>query len=115
MTDETNITVGELARSVSSVLIRLEGLARRLEDGQFVRTEMHNLYKENVNLALMQAQEKIRTLGEDKVDKAEYQALQKRVVEIEDSKKWLERLVLGFIILTILGVILAASGGVSVK
>ena len=109
MTDD-GIGVGELARQVRDVFSRLEGLATRLEN-QFVRTDIFNLYKENVNTALAAVQEKNRGLESDKVDKASFDALQSRVAQLEDERKWLTRLVIGFIILGILGAVFVASGG----
>ena len=110
MSDSEGISVGELARQVRDVLTRLEGLAIRLET-QFVRTDIFALYKENVNTALMGAQEKIKTHDDSKVDRSAFSALETRVSQLEDERKWLIRLVIGFIILGVLGAVFAASGG----
>lgn len=109
-TEGDGIGLGELARQVRDVFVKLEGLATRLESGQFVRSDVFALYRENVNQALAGIQEKIKALAEDKVEKSDLRALEARVAALEDERKWLIRLVLGFIVLGILGAIFVASG-----
>lgn len=128
---DESVTVGELARQVRDVFSRFEGLARRLEDGQFVRTDLYGLYKENVNQSLFALEraveslekskasqaahivvvDKVKDLEDDKVDRTEHTSLVDRVAQLEDDKKWLVRLVIGFIVLGVLGAIFVASGG----
>ena len=55
----------------------------------------------------------MKALDTDKVDKTVFDAVVARVAQLEDDKKWLVRLVLGFIVLGILGAIFVASGGTS--
>lgn len=130
MPPDDSVTVGELARSVRDVFGRLEGLARRLEDGQFVRTDIYILYKENVNQALAALErrvsemesskvsktaheglvEKVSSLDSDKAEKSTLASMDARVAQLEDDKKWLVRLIIGFIILGVLGAVFAASG-----
>lgn len=110
MTNGDGISVGELARQVRDVLTRLEVLASRLET-QFVRTDIFNLHREGVNAALAGMQEKTKTHDDSKVDKVSFTALETRVSQLEDERKWLIRLVFGFIILGVLGAVFAATGG----
>lgn len=104
--------LGELSRQVRDVFARFEGLARRLEDGQFVRTDLYVLYRESVNTALASLQERVKALDTGKLEKTDLDSLEKRVAQLEDDKKWLVRLVLGFIVLGIMGAVFAVSGGV---
>lgn len=117
MTEGDGIGLGELARQVRDVFVKLEGLATRLESGQFVRSDVFALYRENVNQALAGVQDKIKVLSEDKADKAEvtstFRSMEARIAALEDERKWLTRLVLGFIILGILGAIFVASWATS--
>lgn len=127
---DEGISLGELSRRLTDVFTRFEGLARRLEEGQFVRTELYLVYKEQVNAALSGVQQKTRELenhkasktafsgleskvkeiDNDKVDKTEFASLVSRVTKLEDDKTWLVRLVIGFIILAVLGVYFASGG-----
>jgi hypothetical protein len=104
------IGVGELARQVRDVFAKLESLATRLESGQFVRTDIFGLYRENVNQALAGLEKEAKSIQDGKVAHADFKALEARVVALEDERKWLIRLVLGFIILGILGAIFVATG-----
>ena len=113
---DENITVGELARGMRDVFTRLEGLARRLEDGQFVRTDLYLVYRESVNqslaalhtsVATLEAGKASRTVVDMKVDKNVYDGLDKRVADLEDGRTWLVRVVGAFVILTVLGVAFA--------
>lgn len=87
---DDNYTIGELARMVAGALARMESLAARLEGGQFVSAEVFRVYKEKVDLQL--------------------QGLTDEVDDLKDDKKWLTRLVYGFIILAVLGVVLSTGG-----
>lgn len=120
--DEDGIGIGELSRQVQQVLIRFEGLAARLES-QFIRKETYDLRGQLVDQAISQLQEKTsslataetaRTLREEvdkKASKGQVEGLEQRVTELEDDRKWLIRLVLGFIVLSILGAIFVVSKG----
>lgn len=128
---DEGISVGELSRRLTDVFTRFEGLARRLEEGQFVRTELYIVYREQVNTALAELQarvthleqdkaskgalaaveSRVKDLDDDKVDKITHNSLESRVVQLEDDKKWLVRLVIGFIILGVLGAVYAAASG----
>lgn len=83
-------TLGELARTTAQALARMESLAARLEGGQFVSAEVFRVYQQTVDLQMG--------------------SLKAEVEELKDDKKWLTRLVLGFIILAVLGVLVATGG-----
>lgn len=83
-------TLGELARTTAQALARMESLAARLEGGQFVSAEVFRVYQQTVDLQMG--------------------SLKSEVEELKDDKKWLTRLVLGFIILAVLGVLVATGG-----
>ena len=106
-------SLGELSRQVRDVFARFEGLARRLEDGQFVRTDLYVVYRESVTQALALLQERMKFFEANKIDKSDLDVLEKRIAQLEDDKKWLVRLVLGFIVLGVLGAVFAISGGAS--
>lgn len=133
MPPDDGVSLGELSRRLTDVFTRFEGLARRLEDGQFVSTQLYLQYREAVNqthAALAQRLKEVedgkvgkssfdsvaaqvKALDHDKVDKVVFDAIVVRVAQLEDDKKWLVRLVLGFIVLGILGAIFVVSGGTS--
>ncbi len=118
------IGIGELSRQVQQVLTRFEGLAARLET-QFVRTETYEMYKLLVDQAIRTLQETVKTLAthettanlrsevEGKASAGSVKSLEQRVAELEDDRKWIIRLVLGFIVLGVLGAIyvVAKPGG----
>jgi uncharacterized protein Yka (UPF0111/DUF47 family) len=108
---DDSVSLGELSRRLTDVFTRFEGLARRLEDGQFVTTALYLQYKETVNQALAAVERAVEQMDKDKVEKSAILPLENRVAQLEDDKKWLTRLVLGFIVLGVLAVYIAASGG----
>jgi hypothetical protein len=89
----TGITLGELSRTVQDVLLRVQGVVTRLEQGQYVRSDIFDLYKQSQD--------------------AKFNTLQTEVNELKDDKKWLIRAVLLFVILGILGAtfVVKGSGG----
>jgi hypothetical protein len=109
---------------VRDVLIRFEGLATRLET-QFVRSDNFLLYKQLVDTAISNLQQRVNDLASleqfgnlrqdvdnlstDKAAKTDVTSLERRVTELEDDKKWLIRLILGFIILAVLGAVFVVS------
>lgn len=117
---DPDVGIGELSRQVRDVLIRFEGLATRLET-QFVRSEHLELYKQLVNQTLKTLQdavsklasaENVRALKDDvdaKADNTRVSILEDKVKELEDDKKWLSRLILGFIVMGVLGAVFAFS------
>ena len=120
------VGIGELSRQVRDVLLRFEGLATRLET-QFVRNDNFALYKQLVDVELAKLLDVVKTLAtveriaslEEQVKKMaskdEVKPLAEKVADLEDDKKWLVRLVIGFIILGVLGALFAVSkaGGAS--
>ena len=81
----------EIARRLDEVAGRFEALANQL-DMKYVRNDLFTAYKE-----LVEAKNKVQD-----------QALadtQKRVAELEDGRKWLSRLIIGFIVLAVLGAV----------
>ena len=121
---EDGVGIGELSRQVRDVLVRFEGLATRLET-QFVRSDNFLLYKQLVDTAIANLQqrgsesassEQVNNLREDveslttgKASKSDVTNLERRIDALEDDKKWLVRLVVGFIILGVLGAVFAVS------
>lgn len=116
-----DITPAELARRVSDVLRQLEELVRRVES-LYVRKELLELYKQTIDQGLKIVQQQSESLDRTKADKTELPSttglvkedrmvpLEKRVSDLEDTNKWIFRLVLGFIILAILGAVFATGG-----
>lgn len=99
-------TVAELARTVANALSRMEALAARLEGGQFVTSEVFRLYRETAELRFQTIQSELNNV----VSRGEYNALKDEVESLKDDKKWLTRLILGFIVLALLGLIFVAGG-----
>ena len=107
--NQDGISIGELSRQVTSVLLRLEGITKRLED-QFVRRDVLELYQKSSELETGQLKEKIAGLDKDKVEVSEFKALEARVTKFEDDKKWLVRLVLGVVIIAVLSLVIVSGG-----
>lgn len=89
--EDSGITVAELARQVRDVLVRFEGIVQRLESGQYVRSDIFDMYKLGVGVELNN--------------------IRAEVEELKDDRKWLIRLVGTFIILGILGAVFLVKGG----
>ena len=105
MPDNEGVGIGELSRQVRDVLSRFEGLVARLET-QFVRQDNFAYYRQLVDQAIRQLQETSRELADSIKQlptEAKLKSLEERVAELEDDKKWLTRLVLGFIVLGVIG------------
>lgn len=117
---DEGIGIGELSRQVRDVLVRFEGLAARLEN-QFVRADNFAYYRQLVDAAIAALQETVKRLATseqvknlasdvDQMATKDYvERLEKRVGDLEDDKKWLVRLVLGFIVLGVLGAVFAVT------
>lgn len=127
--DPNGVGVGELSRMVRDVLVRFEGLATRLET-QFVRTDIFEFYKLQTQTELTRLSEALSKAAdrvtlterlkdtsddlEKKASKGELEAISKRVSDLEDDKKWLTRIILGFVVAGVLGaafLVNKASGG----
>lgn len=105
-----DVTIRELARQVSEIFERFTDLAKRLESGQFVRTDIYNLQQEAVRLALNALETRAKALEDTRVAKGELEGLRSEVNELKDDKKWLVRLVLAFVVLGILGAVFVTRG-----
>jgi hypothetical protein len=114
---------------VRDVLVRFEGLAARLET-QFVRADIFEFYKTQIQAELTRLSdavsraadkviiaERLKDTSDDiekKASKGELESLSKRVSDLEDDKKWLTRIILGFVVAGVLGaafLVNKASGG----
>lgn len=112
----------ELSRQVRDVLSRLEGLIRQVEE-RYVRKDLLDVYKESISSSIKSMEDSLKgsltgiqndlsALSRDKVNTSDLNNLEKRVVELEDNNKWLFRLIIGFIVLAVLGVVVTTGGGV---
>lgn len=110
--DSGDITPGELGRRMQDVLTRFGSLVETIET-RYVRKDLLDLYKEGIASQIAGYKAALDALEKSAVDKdtyvAEKAALEKRVSELEDSNKWLFRLVVGFIILAVLGAVFTAA------
>jgi hypothetical protein len=104
-------SLGELSRRLTDVFSRFESLARRLEDGQYVRTDLYLQFKMAVDTALSDIQARLAVMDKEKLARDDMESLDTRISQLEDDKKWLIRLVLAFIILGVLGAIFLTTGG----
>lgn len=104
------ISVGELSRQLRDVLVRFEGLTRRMDD-QYVRRDSLELVQANLMLAMNQIRDRLLVLEKESIDDKDFAALNERLKQQEDNARWLVRLVIGFVILGILGALFAISGG----
>jgi sugar-specific transcriptional regulator TrmB len=109
--DDAAPNLGEIGRRLQESFSRLESLAHKLEDGQFVRTDLYNLYKEGQASQLVTMKEAIDQLERVKVDSTEVNSMEQRIQQLEDDKKWLIRLVLGLVIVAVLGLVIVTNGG----
>lgn len=118
---EDGVGIGELSRQVQQVLLRFESLATRLET-QFVNKESYSIYQQLVDQAMKTLQDTTKQLAtaetanslkaevEGKASMGALKGIEQRVSELEDDRKWLVRLIIGFIILGVLGAIYVAAG-----
>lgn len=116
------VGVGELSRQVQQTLLRFEGLAARLET-QFVRVETYEMYKQLVDQAIKSLQDTTKTLAtaettknlRDEVERrasiGQVESLEQRLEQLEDDRKWMVRLIMSFIILSVLGAVFVVSKG----
>lgn len=84
-------TIGELARRLDEVVTRFEALANRL-DTTYVRQELFISYQ------------KLAEIEHTRLSDAN-DVLKGRVAELEDGRKWISRLIIGFIVLAVLGAV----------
>lgn len=119
---DDGVGVGELSRQVQEVLMRFERLAAGLES-QFVRKDTYTVYQQLVDqairnlqgtvgkLATLETASSLKSEVDGKASDGALKGLEQRVSELEDDRKWLVRLVLGFIILGVLGALYVVGGG----
>lgn len=107
MAADEDISVGELSRRLAEVLVRLDGIARRLEEGQFVRTDLYLEYRRGINRDLEHINSRLQGVETGKLGGS----AEERIKKLEDSNTWLVRLVLGFVILGVLGAVFTVAGG----
>jgi hypothetical protein len=119
---DDGVGIGELSRQVQEVFVRFERLAAKLESGQFVRADAYAMYQQFVDQAIRQLQdanrnfatsESAKTLKSEvdgKASEGALKGLEQRVSELEDDRKWLIRLVIGFVILGVMGALFAVGG-----
>lgn len=100
------ISIGELARQLKDVVSRLEGVMRRLDNGQFVRTDLFDRYEEAVASKIT----KLEKDTDNKASKSDVDQIALRVTKLEDEKTWITRLVVSFIILAVLGIVFTTTG-----
>ena len=100
------ISIGELARQLEGVVARLEAIMKRLDSGQFVRTDLFERYEVHVTGKISDIEKDL----EDKASKADVESLKLRMTKVEDDKTWVTRLVVSFIILAVLGVVFTTTG-----
>lgn len=88
-------SIQELARRLDEVVGTLEGLVSRL-DATYLRRDLFDAKSQTAELARDRQSDAMAALTD-------------RVAQLEDDKKWLVRLVLGFIVLAVLGAVFAAA------
>jgi len=108
---DEGVSLGELSRRLTDVFTRFEGLARRLEEGQFVRTDLYQAEKRSVDASIADLVRKIEDLDKSKVSASDLANTESRLAQLEDDKKWLIRIVLGLVIAAVVGAVLASGGG----
>lgn len=100
----TDMSVGELSRQVAAALVRIEGVAARLESGQFVRTDVYDLH-------IKATEARLAVLELNKVSTEAHAELKTRVNRLEESNTWLVRLIIGFVVTAVLAFIFTQTGG----
>ena len=90
--DATEYILQELARRLDEVTSRLESALSR-QDSIYVRKDVYD-----------QAQQTAREADKRQDDRVT--VLAGRIDDLEDDKKWLVRLVIGFIVLGVLGAVI---------
>lgn len=109
MTDDQSISIGELSRQVRDVLIRFQGISQQLQE-QFINKTVLELTLTPYKQAHDNLEKTVAALESGKAEITELKALTERVGQLEDDKKWLIRLVIGFVILAILGAMVFVGG-----
>jgi hypothetical protein len=111
MAPPDEMSLGELSRRLADVFLRLEGMAQRLEGGAYVRTDLYAVNQLSNERQMKALETQIAALEKDKAERDALGPIEARVVQLEDDRKWLIRLVLAFVVMAVLGTIFVASGG----
>lgn len=106
MSGDSEISIGELARQLEGVVARLEAIMKRLDSGQFVRSDLFERYESHVTGKLADIEKDV----DNKAEKHDVDNLKTRMTKLEDDKTWVTRLVVSFIILAVLGVVFTTTG-----
>jgi hypothetical protein len=85
------MSMAELARRLDEVAQRFEALANRL-DTTYLRREIFNSYRELADASVKSQSERM-------------DEMKARITELEEGRKWLSRLVIGFIVVAVLGAV----------
>lgn len=107
MADE--ISTHELARQVRDVLQRFQSLADRM-DTVYTTKEMFTLFKTLIDQEIANLKEKIKSVEEDKSEKNTVDSLTQRVAELEDSYKWITRLIVSLVVIAVVGLVIVTGG-----
>lgn len=124
--------IGELQRALQAVLVRFETLATKM-DTQFVQKENFNVWQRLFDETIHGIRDTLKVMGEardsqatkeditllradhdrdfallrsdldKKASKGQIEDVVKDVTELQDDKKWLQRVIYGFIVIAILG------------
>lgn len=103
------ISTGELARQVQEVLARFQGLAGRL-DTSYVTKEVFDLYRRSIEQSLKSIQDSCAAVERDKAEKLAQDDAIRRIANLEDSLKWIVRLVLALIVVAVVGLVITTGG-----
>lgn len=88
-------TLGEVARRLDDVFRQYESIANSLATS-FVTKELFGAYKDLV-------------VTSDQIYQNQITALNARVAELEDDKKWLYRLIVGAVVLALIAVVIGTN------
>lgn len=88
-------TLGEVARRLDDVFRQFENLANSIPT-IFVTKELFEAYQKLVE-------------ANDKALRFQIDSQNERILELEDDKKWLYRLIIGAVILAVVGIIVGAN------
>lgn len=88
-------TLGEVARRLDDVFRQFENLANSIPN-IFVTKELFEAYQK-----LIDANDRALTL--------QIEAQNDRILELEDDKKWLYRLIIGAVVLAVIGIVVGAN------
>lgn len=99
-----DIGLGELSRSVANALVRIEGVAARLESGQFVRSDVYDLQMKSIQASL-------DTLIKNSVTTEAHTEAKNRIQKLEEANTWLVRIIISFVVVAVLTFVFSQTGG----